>query len=64
MIYKLEHVTDLESGAILAATARRGDERNTRGLGASELEAGEIDARVRKDPNQPRVHASPPAAEV
>ena len=53
MIYKPEHVTDLESGAIVAATVRLGDEGDTRDRAARVLEAG--------GEKQERQGAAPPA---
>lgn len=55
MIYKPEHVTDLESGAIVAAAVRLGDEGDTNDLAARVLEAGATLSRVCKDPKQDEV---------
>jgi transposase len=55
MVYKPEHVTDLESGAIVAATVRGGDEGDTTGLAERVLAAGETLSRVCEDPKQERV---------
>ena len=52
MVYKPEHVTDLESGAIVSATVRGGDEGDTTGLAERVLAAGETLARVCDDPKQ------------
>jgi transposase len=58
MIYKPEHVTDLESGAIVAAEVRCGDAGDTRDLAARVLAAGETLARVCDDPKQTKVLSS------
>ena len=50
MIYKPEHVTDLESGAILRAEVRLGDEGDSEGLGVRVMEACQTLARVCEDP--------------
>ncbi len=55
MIYKPEHITDLESGAIVAATVRHGDEGDTKQLGERVLEAGVTLSRVCDDPKQEQV---------
>lgn len=55
MIYKPEHITDLESGAIIAATVRRGDAGDTKELAERVLSAGETLARVCDDPRQEQV---------
>ena len=55
MVYKPEHVTDLESGAIVSATVRGGDEGDTAGLAERVLAAGETLARVCDDAKQERV---------
>ena len=55
MIYKPEHVTDLESGVIVAAEVRCGDEGDTVDLAARVLLAGETLARVCDDPEQAKV---------
>lgn len=58
MIYKPEHVTDLESGAIVAAEVRCGDAGDTQDLAARVLAAGETLARVCDDPKQTKVLSS------
>lgn len=58
MIYKPEHVTDLETGAIVAAQVRCGDEGDTADLAARVLAAGETLARVCEDPKQAKVLSS------
>ena len=58
MIYKPEHVTDLETGVIVAAEVRCGDEGDTVDLAARVLLAGETLARVCDDPEQAKVLAS------
>lgn len=58
MVYKPEHVTDLESGAIIAAAVRCGDEGDTTDLAARVLFAGETLARVCDDPKQAKVLSS------
>lgn len=55
MIYKPEHITDLDSGAIVAATVRRGDEGDTKELVERVLAAGEVLARSCNDAEQKRV---------
>jgi transposase len=55
MVYKPEHVTDLESGAIIAAAVRCGNEGDTADLAARVLSAGETLARVCDDPKQARI---------
>ena len=55
MVYKPEHVTDLESGVIVAATVRCGDEGDTVELAERALAAGETLSRVCEDPKQQRV---------
>ena len=55
MIYKPEHTTDLDSGAIVAATVRCGNEGDTQQLTARILVVGETLARVCGDPKQTRV---------
>ena len=50
MIYKPEHVTDLESGAILRAEVRLGDEGDSEGLSIRVMEACQTLARVCEDP--------------
>jgi hypothetical protein len=46
MIYKPEHITDLDSGAIVAATVRHGNEGDTKELAKRVVAAGETLARV------------------
>lgn len=58
MIYKPEHVTDLETGVIVAAEARCGDEGDIMDLAARVLAAGEVLARVCGDPKQEKVLSS------
>ena len=58
MIYKPEHVTDLESGVIVAAEVRCGDEGDTVDLAARVIAAGETLARVCDDPKQAKVLTS------
>ena len=55
MIYKPEHITDLESGAIVAATVRLGNEGDTKELTPRVLAAGTTLARVCDDPRQEKV---------
>ena len=55
MIYKPEHTADLESGAIVAATVRCGNEGDTQQLVQRVLAAGETLARVCGDPKQTQV---------
>lgn len=55
MIYKPEHITDLESGAIVAATVRHGNEGDTKELTSREIAAGAVLARVCDDPQQEKV---------
>ena len=52
MIYKPEHITDLDTGVIVAAEVRCGDEGDTVGL------AGRVLARVCDDPGQTDVLTS------
>lgn len=58
MIYKPEHITDLESGAIVAAEVRLGDQGDTEDLARRVLAAGEVLARVCDDPEQKKVLTS------
>lgn len=58
MIYKPEHITDLESGAIVAATVRHGNEGDTKELTSRVLAAGSVLARVCDDPKQEKVLCS------
>ncbi|MEO5914876.1 MAG: transposase, partial [Luteolibacter sp.] len=55
MIYKPEHITDLESGAIVAATVRHGNDGDTKELTSRVLAAGTTLARVCDDPKQEQV---------
>lgn len=55
MISKPEHITDLESGAIVAATVRLGNEGDTKELTDRVLAAGSTLARVCDDPKQEKV---------
>jgi transposase len=58
MIYKPEHITDLDTGVIVAAEVRCGDEGDTVGLAERVLAAGEVLARVCEDPGQTKVLTS------
>lgn len=58
MIYKPEHITDLDTGAIVAAEVRLGDQGDTEGLAERALAAGEVLARVCEDPKQEKVLTS------
>jgi hypothetical protein len=58
MIYKPEHITDLDTGIIVAAEVRCGDEGDTVGLAGRVLAAGEVLARVCEDPDQTKVLTS------
>lgn len=58
MIYKPEHITDLDSGVIVAAEVRCGDEGDTVGLARRVLAAGEVLARICDDPKQTKVLSS------
>ncbi|MDQ8192348.1 transposase [Roseibacillus persicicus] len=58
MIYKSEHTTDLDTGAIVAAETRPGDQGDTEDLAQRILEVGETLARVCDDPFQKKVLAS------
>lgn len=58
MIYKPEHITDLDTGVIVAAVVRCGDEGDTVGLAERVLAAGEVLARVCEDPDQTKVLTS------
>lgn len=55
MIYKPEHITDRESGAIVAATVRLGNEDDTKELTYHVLAAGTTLSRVCDDPKQEKV---------
>ena len=58
MIYKPEHITDLESGAIVRAEVRLGDEGDSEGLGGRVMEACQTLARVCEDPEHRRTGQS------
>jgi len=58
MIYKPDHITDLDTGVIVAAEVRCGDEGDTVGLAERVLAAGEVLARVCEDPMQTKVLTS------
>lgn len=58
MVYKPEHVTDLESGVIVRAEVRAGDAGDTEGLVERTLEATEVLSRVCDDPGQGKVGRS------
>lgn len=58
MIYKPEHITDLDTGVIVAAEVRCGDEGDTTGLAGRVLAAGQVLARVCDDPKQTKVLTS------
>lgn len=58
MIYKPEHITDLDTGAIVAAEVRLGDQGDTVDLAERVLAAGEVLARVCDDPMQEKVLTS------
>lgn len=58
MIYKPEHITDLDTGVIVAAEVRCGDQGDTVGLAERVLAAGDVLARVCDDPRQTKVLAS------
>lgn len=55
MIHKPEHITDLDSGVIVAATVRLGNEGDTKDLTERVLEAGQTLSRVCNDPKQDKV---------
>jgi transposase len=55
MIYKPEHITDLDSGAIVAASVRPGNEGDTQDLAERVLAAGETLSRTCNDPKQAKV---------
>jgi len=63
MLYKPEHVTDLESGAIVRAEVRPGDAGDTQGLTDRMLEASATLGRVCDDPRQEKVARSVTADE-
>jgi transposase len=54
MIYKPEHITDLESGVIVRAEVRLGDEGDSEGLAGRVMEACQTLARVCEDPEHRR----------
>lgn len=58
MIYKPEHTTDLDTGAIVAAETRLGDQGDTQDLGHRMLAVGETLARICNDPHQKKVLTS------
>jgi len=58
MIYKPEHITDLDTGAIVAAEVRLGDQGDTEDLAERVLAAGEVLSRVCGDPKQEKVLTS------
>ena len=58
MIYKPEYITDLDTGVIVAAEVRCGDEGDTVGLAERVIAAGEVLARVSEDPCQTKVLTS------
>lgn len=55
MIYKPEHITDLDTGIIVAAEVRLGNQGDTEDLACRVLAAGEVLARVCEDPQQKKV---------
>lgn len=63
MVYKPEHVSDLESGIIVRAEVRPGDAGDTRDLGERMLDACEILGRVCHDPDQAQTGRSVTADE-
>lgn len=58
MIYKPEHTTDLDTGAIVAAETRLGDQGDTQNLAERILAVGETLARICNDPRQKKVLTS------
>lgn len=58
MIYKPEHITDLDTGAIVAAEVRLGNQGDTEDLAERVLAAGEVLSRVCDDPKQQKVLTS------
>lgn len=58
MVYKPEHVSDLETGVIVRAEVRAGDAGDTVDLGERVLEACETLGRVCEDPDQSRTGRS------
>src|SRR5210317_2063785 len=55
MVYKPEHITDLESGAIVMATVRQGDEGDTVDLPKRVMETSEVLGSICEDPEQEKV---------
>ena len=55
MVYKPEHTTDLDTGVIVAAETRLGDEGDTKDLAQRVLNVGDVLARVCNDPLQKKV---------
>ena len=55
MVYKPEHITDLESGVIVMATVRQGDEGDTVGLPSRVMSTSEILGSICDDPDQEKV---------
>jgi len=55
MIYKPEHITDLESGAIVMATVRLGDDGDTEDLPSRVMETSEVLGMICDDPDQEKV---------
>ena len=55
MVYKPEHMTDLESGAIVMATVRHGDEGDTVGLASRVMATSERLGEICGDPGQQKV---------
>lgn len=58
MVYKPEHITDLESGAIVMATVRQGDEGDTVDLPKRVMRASEVLGVICNDPEQKKVLSS------
>jgi transposase len=58
MIYKPEHISDLESGAIVRAEVRLGNEGDSEGLGVRVMEACQTLARVCDDPEHQKTGQS------
>lgn len=58
MIYKPEHTTDLDTGAIVAAETRLGDQGDTQDLAQRILTVGDTLARICNDPYQKKVLTS------
>ena len=63
MVYKPEHISDLESGVIVRAEVRPGDAGDTTGLGERMVDACEVLSRVCEDPKQRRTGRSVTADE-